>query len=250
MRKYNVQVWLYARYFVKVMLDNVSVLLYTVGLPILFLGLNLNGYFFKTVSLVQYTKLVLPFVAWIIVANTMMMVSEVALLREQGYLKQYASLVVNPSVFIISKAVVNLMLVGIILGLVAVVSTFMFRVAVVAVLWRLWSVLLLVSVPIWGYCLPILSFRLRYQTVSGVINVVTLAVMIGSVAIGHALHLTLTNITANLLSPVYLVMNCFSVLVTGDWHNFLPGYLVACLGLGLVGWVSYRHLQLLPTEGL
>jgi len=250
MRKYNVQVWLYARYFVKVMLDNVSVLLYTVGLPILFLGLNLNGYFFKTVSLVQYTKLVLPFVAWIIVANTMMMVSEVALLREQGYLKQYASLVVNPSVFIISKAVVNLMLVGIILWLVAVVSTFMFRVAFVAVLWRLWSVLLLVSVPIWGYCLPILSFRLRYQTVSGVINVVTLAVIIGSVAIGHALHLTLTNIVANLFSPVYLVMNCFNVFVTGDWHNFLPGYLVACLGLGLVGWLSYWHLQLLPAEGL
>jgi len=87
MRKYNVQVLLYTRYFVKVMLDNVSVLLYTVGLPILFLGLNLKGYFFKPVSLAQYTKLVLPFIAWIIVANTMVMVSEVALLREQGYLK-------------------------------------------------------------------------------------------------------------------------------------------------------------------
>jgi len=250
MRKYNVQVWLYTRYFVKVMLDNVSVLLYTVGLPILFLGLNLKGYFFKPVSLAQYTKLVLPFIAWIIVANTMVMVSEVALLREQGYLKQYASLVVNPSVFIVSKVVVNLMLVGVILGLVAAVSALLFRVAFVAVLWRLWSVLLLVSVPIWGYCLPILSFRLRYQTVSGIINVVTLVVMIGSVAIGHALHLTITNVAANVLSPVYLVMNCFNVLVSGDWRNFLPGYLVACLGLGLVGWLSYRHLQLLPAEGL
>jgi len=79
---------------------------------------------------------------------------------------------------------------------------------------------------------------------------VTLAVIIGSVAIGHALHLTLTNIVAILFSPVYLVMNCFNVFVTGDWHNFLPGYLVACLGLGLVGWLSYRHLQLLPAEGL
>lgn len=250
MQKYGVQVWLYTRYFFKVMLDNVSVMIYTVGLPIFFLVLNLKDELFKPLSLTQFTAHVMPFVAWIIMSNTIVMVGEVALLREQGYLKQYASLVVNPSVFIVSKALVNLGILVVILGLVGGVSAIVWQLELWAVLWRLWGVLLLVSVPIWGYCLPILSFQMRYQTVNGVINVVTLAVMIGSVTIGNWLNVSLTNVAANVLSPVYLVLNCFNVFVTGNWGAFLPGYLVALVGLSLIAWLGYRHLQLLPTEGL
>jgi len=250
MQKYEVQVELYTRYFFKVMLDNISVMIYTVGLPLFFLVLNLKDDLFKSQSLAQFTGHVMPFVAWIIMSNTIVQVGEVVLLREQGYLKQYASLVVNPSVFIVSKALVNLGILVVILGLVAGLSMALFQLAFWTVLWRLLAVLLLVSVPIWGYCLPILSFRMRYQTVNGVINVVTLAVMLGSVAVGNWLNVATTNVFANVLSPVYLVLNCFDVLVTGAWGTFLPGYLVALVSLSAIGWLSYRRLQLLPAEGL
>ncbi len=250
MRKYGSQVWLYSSYFFKVMLDNVGVMLYTVGLPIFFLALNLKSAMFKPLTLSQYTGKVLPFVAWIIFSNTIVMVGEVALLREQGYLKQYVSLVVNPSVFILSKAIVNLGLLLVILALVAGGSAVMFQLPFWALLWRLWGVLIMVSIPMWGYGLPLLSFEWRYQTVTAVMNVLTLAVMLGSVAVGNWLNIKVSNPVASVLSPVYLVMACFDLLVTGHWATFLPAYLSALIGLSLVGMLSYRQLKLLPTEGV
>ena len=250
MRKYIVQVCLYTHYFWQVALDNLGMLLYTVVLPLVFLVLNLKSAFFKPLSMQQFIGTVMPFIAWIIFSNVLMVIADVAMLREQGYLKQYVSLVVNPSVFLVSEMLVSEGLLVVILGLVGAVSGIVFHLPIFGIVWRLWAVLLLVALPVLGYCLPILSLPIRYKSLNAVVNTLMIVVMIGSATIENSTHLAVTTVWLNVLSPIYLVMNTFNLLTTAQWGTFWPAYVATLVVMGLIGIYSYQHLRLLPTEGL
>lgn len=250
MSKYWVQVWLYTRYFFKVAWDNLGLLLYTVALPLVFMVLNMHALFFKPLTLSGFMSNVMAFIAWIIFSNLLMVMADIAMLREQGYLKQYASLVVNPTVFIVSKLLVCLGQLVVILGLVGIACGIVFQLSIVGLVLRLWGVLALTTLPILGYCLPLLSLPVRYKTLNAVVNSILIIVMVAFSAVANLFNFSVANLALNVLNPVYLVLNCFNLLINGNWGHFLPAYLAAFIALGLVGVISYRHLKLLPTEGL
>nr|WP_243463942.1 hypothetical protein [Lactiplantibacillus plantarum] len=99
MHKYSIQVGGYTQYFFKVIRDTPGVLIYTICLPLVFLIMNVSSAFFKPLSLTTYTAQVMPYIGWMIFSNCLTTASNVAILREQGYLKQYRTLVVSPASF-------------------------------------------------------------------------------------------------------------------------------------------------------
>ncbi|AVK60898.1 hypothetical protein C5Z25_03630 [Lactobacillus sp. CBA3605] len=250
MRKYGIQVLLYSQYFLKVMLANLTVLTYTVLVPIILFALNTRGEWFKALTLAQFTTTVMPFVAWMIFSNTLIVIADIAMLREQGYLKQYQALVVKPSVFIVSKALINLLLLGVVLTLVGLGGGLFFKLAPFTIIWRLWVVLLIVYLPIVSGCLPLLSWALRYKTINAIMNLVMLGLAIGSAWLVATFSISLNNIWMNLVNPIFFVTNSFSVLVSGHWMQFLPTYVSVLVVSLLIGHFSYRRFKLLPTEAL
>ncbi len=249
-KKYGIQVAIYTRYFTRIMANNGGLLIYTLILPVVLLLLNNTQALFHTVSNATYTAQMMPFIAWIIFSNTIVAVSMVVTLREKGYLKQYHTLVVNPSVIVVAQLVVNLAELIVMMVLIAVISAVAFKMALLPLVGRLWGMLLLTYVPIVGYCLPLLAVPLREKSLNAAINVVTLLVMFGSVGILTLVNGQIDNLFLNLISPVYLMLNAFQTLSRGAGGHFPLVYASVLLVWIAVGVVSYHHLRLLPTEDL
>lgn len=250
MRKYGVQVAVYTQYFMKVLRDMPGVLVYTICLPLVFLALNVGDAFFKPLTTSAYVEHIMPYIGWMIFSNCLTTAGNIASLREQGYLKQYRTLVVSPSVFIVSQALVNGLLMLSTLFLIAILSSIAFKLAFLPLLGQLWLTLVLVYLPVTCYSLPLIALAWRQRAINTAINAVSLLVIIGSFAINAVLNLHVSNPPLNLISPIYLVNNVFAMLTVGPISQFIATYgviLVILLGLG---WFSYRHLKLLPTEGL
>jgi ABC-2 type transport system permease protein len=153
-------------------------------------------------------------------------------------------------VFIVSQALVNGLLMLSTLFLIAILSSIAFKLAFLPLLGQLWLTLVLVYLPVTCYSLPLIALAWRQRAINTAINAVSLLVIIGSFAINAVLNLHVSNPLLNLISPIYLVNNVFAMLTVGPISQFIATYgviLVILLGLG---GFSYRHLKLLPTEGL
>jgi len=250
MRKYWQQVGIYMQYFLKVAWDNPGVLVYTVCLPLVFLILNTKSYFFQQLSLTQYTDAVVPFVGWMIFTNCLVTVASVGELREQGYLKQYRTLVVNTSVMIVGEALVNLILLLTTLTLIGGLSSFVFQLPLFKLVGLLWSTLGLAYIPVICFCLPLLAVNMRQKTLNTMVNAISLIIIVGSVAVSNLVKLRMDNFVSNLISPLYLISNLFRMLVVMAPSRFILTYLGCLLVLVGVGTWSYRNLKILPTEGL
>lgn len=247
MTKYSVQVWLYTRYFSRMLRDNPGVLLYTICLPLFFLGLNTHANWGQPLSLSQFTSDVLPFIVWIGFANTLVAIGNVGALREDGYLKQYRTLVVAPSVFLVSQLFVNLELLVGLLGGMGVLCGLGFHLAVIPLTLRLWGMLFLTYLPTACFGLPLLALSLRRKTLDALLNVVLIVVMFGSLALSSLV--SLNNPVVNLVSPIYLDLNVFTALATPHVSLAeLGGYGLVVVILSGVGLWSLEHLKLLPAE--
>ena len=212
--------------------------------------MNVSSALFKPLSLATYTTQVMPYIAWMIFTNCLTTASSVAVLREQGYLKQYRTLVVSPAVFIISQALVNLGVILMTLFLIAVLSTMTFKLAFFPLLGRLWLTLLLVYLPVTCYSLPLIALALRRKTVDTVTNALSLIVIVGTFMVSNLLAVSANNPLLNLISPIYLVNNVFAMLSVVPVSHFIMTYLLSLVVLVAIGGLSYRHLKILPTEGL
>ncbi|MDV7720257.1 hypothetical protein GA840_10520 [Pediococcus ethanolidurans] len=250
MCKYGVQIVVYTQYFMKVIRDMPGVLVYTICLPLVFLAINVGDAFFKPLTLDSYVVNVMPYVGWMIFSNCVTTAGNIASLREQGYLKQYRTLIVNPSVFIVSQALVNLVLILSTLLLVAVLSSWVFKLGFLSLLGQLWLTLVLVYLPVTCYSLPLIALAWRLKTIDTAINGLSLLVILGTFAVNTLLTVHASNPVLNLISPIYLVNNVFAMLTVVPINHFIGTYsLILVLFLAL-GWFSYRHIKLLPTEGL
>lgn len=250
MHKYGVQVGIYTQYFSKVIRDTPGVLIYTICLPLVFLVLNVSSALFRPLSLTVYVNQVMPYIGWMIFSNCLMTAGTVATLREQGYLKQYRTLVVSPAVFIVSQALVNLGIILMTLLLVAVLSSVTFKLAFFPLLGRLWLTLLLVYLPVTCYSLPLIALALRRKTVDTVMNALSLIVILGTFMVSNLLAVPASNPLLNLISPIYLVNNVFAMISVAPVSHFIMTYLLSLVVLVAIGLLSYRHLKILPTEGL
>ncbi|WP_047999676.1 hypothetical protein [Lactiplantibacillus herbarum] len=250
MRKYWQQVLIYTQYFSKVAWDNPGVLIYTVCLPLVFLILNTKDHFFQQLTLTQYANSVIPFIGWMIFTNCLVTVASIGELREQGYLKQYRTLVVNVSVLIVSEAIVNLILLLTTLTLIAGLSSLVFQLPFLKLIGWLWLTLGLAYIPVICYCLPLLAVNMRQKTLNTMVNAISLIIIVGSVAVSNLVVLGMSNIFSNVLSPLYLISNLFRMLTVGTASQYILTYSICLVILIIVGAWSYRHLKILPTEGL
>ena len=250
MHKYSVQVGVYTQYFFKVIRDTPGVLIYTICLPLVFLIMNVSSAFFKPLSLTTYTAQVVPYIGWMIFSNCLTTASNVAILREQGYLKQYRTLVVSPAVFLVSQALVSLGIILMTLLLVALLSAITFKLAFLSLLGRLWLTVLLAYLPVTCFGLPLIALALRRKTVDTIENALALIVVVGTFMLSNMLAVSASNPLLNLVSPIYLVTNVFAMISVGPVSHFITTYLLSLIVLLVIGGLSYRHIKILPTEGL
>lgn len=248
MKRYWAQLLIYTRYFSKVLVNNPSVLIYTVCLPVVFLVLNTQKLLFHRLSPTQFGANVVPFIAWIVFSNSLVAITRLGLLREQGYLKQYRTLVVGPSVLVLAELLVTLGEVLIILTLVGLACGLLFRLPPLPLLVQLWEMLLLVYFPTVCTAMPLLAIPLKADTLNNVLNALLFLVMFGSGAVSFFMTPSLTNPLINLVSPVYFEGDVFTALATGALGRYAVTYLLVTGVWAVIGIWSYRHLRLLPTE--
>lgn len=247
MLKYSQQTLIYTRYFAKVMGRNPTVLIYTIGLPIFFLILNTAGHFFKPLTPIQYAANVAPFISWMIFSSALQAVSAVAILREQGYLKQYQSLVTSPSVILVAETLISFIQLGISITLVGGLSGLVFNLPFLPLLAELWLTLLLSFPAAVCFCLPLLAFSAREKTVDALVNLISIGVVFASFGLAAVMTPAIQNPLFNILSPLFLGSFIFRALVSQIGAYPLT-YIISLIVLGIIGYFSYRHLKILPAE--
>ena len=192
----------------------------------------------------------MPYIGWMIFSNCLTTASNVAILREQGYLKQYRTLVVSPAVFLVSQALVSLGIILMTLLLVALLSAITFKLAFLSLLGRLWLTVLLTYLPVTCFGLPLIALALRRKTVDMIGNALAMIIVVGTFMLSNMLTVSANNPLLNLVSPIYLVTNVFAMISVGPVSHFMTTYLLSLIVLLVIGGFSYRHIKILPTEGL
>nr|WP_243683507.1 hypothetical protein [Lactiplantibacillus plantarum] len=81
-------------------------------------------------------------------------------------------------------------------------------------------------------------------------NALALIVVVGTFMLSNMLAVSANNPLLNLVSPIYLVTNVFAMISVGHVSHFMMTYLLSLIVLLVIGGFSYRHIKILPTEGL
>jgi ABC-2 type transport system permease protein len=96
----------------------------------------------------------------------------------------------------------------------------------------------------------LIALALRRKTVDTIVNALALIVVVGTFMLSNMLAVSASNPLLNLVSPIYLVTNVFAMISMGPVSHFMTTYLLSLIVLLVIGGLSYRHIKILPTEGL
>ncbi|NVY96784.1 hypothetical protein HU830_06400 [Lactobacillus sp. DCY120] len=249
MKKYFTQVKIYTKYFFKVAYDNKFVFVYSALFPIIMLIIQSKQLMFQQISIVDFNRYVLPWISWLIFSNVIFSVMDIAVLREQGYFKQYYSLVSNQSVFIMSKLIVNFMVLLVIMFFTGIVCTLLFKMNFFVIFFKLLELIVITYIPLVNICLPLISIPMRQKTIPILANVVMIALLVVSSALINQYDIALSNVLMNLFNPVFFTTDTFGFLTNiVPIRNFLQTYVVVLLLTGIVGVISYQKMLIIPVE--
>lgn len=246
MKEYFLQVKLYTIYFFKISISNKMTFFYSLVLP----GLLLQ---FQILSQLQDIEAVsIIFVSWMgymIINHALIHTFALSLLREDGYLKQYHTIVKSPSIFVIGRTLVgfiHLIWSSLILVFLVTLTTEL-SFAYLALLSL--SVILLTYPPFVMLCSFFLIFRVKSETVITIRNVAANAFMfltfISQVNLSDGI-----NTFIDAISPIALTMNTFFLIAEMDIMGFVITILPTLLIYLLIGTFSLKHMEILPLEGV
>jgi hypothetical protein len=246
MQEYMFQVKMYTEYFLKIALSNKVSYFYSLVLPgiMLYLQLSVQNLEMETVRVISTSWL-----AYMIINHALTYTFKVSFLREQGYLKQYHTLVKDISVFLVSQGLAGLLnLIGSSLIMILLAS-FMSDLSFIIFAVESFLVILLVYPPLVFLFSFFLSFRMRHQTIIVIRNIASSVLMFLTFAM-QSIVPTNINIIIRLLNPLNLTMMLYRVIASMDFLNFGLHILPVLLLYSLIGIVSMKQVAILPVEGL
>lgn len=250
MKKYITQVMIYTKYFYKVTLENKLVFLYTALFPVVMIIIQSKRFFFQKISTTTFTRIVLPWIFWLIFTDILFAVMDIPMLREQGYLKQYSSLLSNNSVFIISKMIINLFIIFITLLCTSIFCAVLFRMNPFGLIFKLLEVLVLTYIPLVGICLPLICIKLKQKSIPVILNLATIALLVISSLIINTFTVKITDVLLNTFDPIYFLNDTFQFLIGNvPALDFFFTFAIVYIMSMLIGFVSYKKMLILPVEG-
>ncbi|WP_158727596.1 hypothetical protein [Levilactobacillus enshiensis] len=223
------------RYFLKVQTTQWIFLIYSILLPLFMIIPNLSTT--AHASLTQMLTIILPWIGFLTFSNAISASSDVIALREQGYLKQYKTLVTSLSVFTVSKQLVWFTMQIAELLLISVVCAVLYHLNLLFI----FSTLLVASVMSYLVLANIFQFLILLPInlkVLSVVNYICFAVAFFlAFSASQFLHLPLWS------NPINFFTFCYRLIVA---PHLLPalGYLAA-LGLSFI--ISRLILRIVNT---
>lgn len=236
------EIELYTKYFLKVSVNNKITLLYRLLFPLIIVSFQMS-------SGNMHPQLVIPWCAYMLFSSAVNTVIEISILREQGYLKQYHTLINGNKVFILSKAIVEFLMMAI--------SSLLF-ILLVAVLnethfWeilRIYPALLLSSmvvyIPLIQLCLFFLTLPLDSQQI----------IAVGNVSMVLTIVLTFFSQKLNLFADFFRLINPIAFIteiinICSGYPINYPLYVYATIIMIYIvgGCLSYKKIRILPQGG-
>lgn len=249
MNKYFIQVKIYTRYFFRVAYDNKIVFIYSAFFPIVMLIIQARQLMFQPISTLDFNRYVLPWISWLIFSDIIFSVMDIAVLREQGYFKQYYSLVTNKSVFIVSKIIVNLVILSLTMLATSIVCSLLFQMGLAVILLKLMELILISFIPLVSICLPLIAMPIKQKTIPVLVNLIMVLLLVISTLLITLYNLKVTNIFMNIIDPVFFISDVFAFLThTIGYAPFLLTYTIVFVITILIGLFSYKKMLILPVE--
>lgn len=246
MREYIFQMKLYTIYFLKVSFSNKPSYFYSLGLPTIMLYLQLS---FQNLNIEHINLIITSWLTYMIINHALTFTFKVSFLREQGYLKQFHTIVKHKSIFLISQALAGLINLAISSILLILLGSIMMNISFIYLVLKTIFVILLIYLPLIMLFSLLLRFQLRYQTIVIIQNIASSVLMF------------LTFITQNFMpfgfnrllffiSPITLTMELFSILIEADILNLFTQIIPVLIVYMLIGILSLNRINILPVEGI
>ena len=239
LRSLFIEIYHYINYFNKLQFGNKLNYIYKIIFPVLIIVFNSGNQYGD--SLVAS---VIPWVSYLIFISGVSVVIETATLREQGYLKQYHTLVSHQSVFIISKFIVEIMFFCMSIVIIYTILCLLYPNDIISMLRLVHSsivsgLVMTISIVFLMSFLLLLDLNLKsLNTLSGIIVMLALAFLYIS---------TFNELGINLINPIFLT-NYFMWAIYQNtqlgYQFFLPIFVY--FGIGIY---SFRCMHILPKEG-
>ncbi|TPR42302.1 hypothetical protein DY124_07830 [Apilactobacillus micheneri] len=249
MKKYIIQTLIYTKYFLKVSYDNKVAFFYSALFPIVMLILQSRSIMFQPISVKNFNSKVLPWISLLIFSYIIYTIIDLIQLREQGYMKQYSSLVINQSVFILSKLIVNIIVLFITTICTAIICSLLFSINPFIMATKLILLVIITYIPLVCICLPLLSLSIKRKTIPILVNIIMIILLIMSFSIFSIYNIKTTNVIMNLIDPLFFINNVF-MFITGNINTigFTKCYCMIFLINLIIGVIGYKKMLILPTE--
>lgn len=241
MRAQCIEVFVFSRYFLKLTLSTPVNYLYKIFLPALLLIMNSIGKSDPELVIRQ----IIPWLSYLLLVAGINVIADYILLREQGYLKQYHTLVSSHWVIFLAKAIVEFLF--LFLSIVAILGLLMliFSSQAVALL-RLLLVALLAATLLYPSFLALASLLFLFRISARTINTYTGLLTLGAIGL---LYISVLSIGWwNLVNPLAVSNH---VLASFYGLEILsPLFLAPPLVYLPLGFYSVSTFNILPLEGI
>lgn len=237
---YN-QLYVYTLYFFKVLKTNKLALIYSALIPTIMMILQTNNQPYDETTLISW-------LSYMIYINSVSVILELADLREQGYLKQYSSIIKSNSIFILSKTIVNLVVLLLSTVFLFIIASFIYGSLLKMLLFKSLIIELLVFFPLVCLNLVFLAFRMKIKTINVVGNIIMFILLILTYLLNSTIFENFMFIS--LINPISFISHFFLVspLNVRLSQLILNLSIVTILYL-IIGIFSYKNLKILPVEG-
>lgn len=243
MREYKNQIIIYTRYFFKVLKSNKLSIIYTTVLPTIMMVMQASSFSKESIK-----QIVIPWLAYMIYVNAFNVVLEIAYLREQGYLKQYSTLIKSNSVFIISKSLVGLLLLVVSTLFFLVIASVMYQRPLLLLGIQAVLIELFIFFPLLSLNLFLLSFQMKVKTISILGNGMMVLIIMATVVVQKVLNAN--SFLVVLINPIALISETFSFFSDEVIGAFDIGtYIIIIAIYLLIGRISYKYMKIIPVEG-
>lgn len=246
MKEYIFQVKMYTNYFLKISISNKFSYFYSLAIPgiMLYLQLPFENHNMEFVYIISTSWL-----AYMIVNHALTYTFKVSFLREQGYLKQYHTIVKDMSIFLSSQGLAGFInLIGSSL-LITLLLAFLTELSFISFATVTTLVILLVYPPLIMLFSFFLSFQMRQQTINMIRNIAS-SVLMFLTFITQNIHPRGMDVLINLFNPIILTMKLYSIILEMDLLNFGIQILPVLIIYVFIGMLSMKHIAILPIEGI
>ena len=226
------------KYFLSVQTTQWIYFVYSIVLPIIMIFGSLNYPVYNNKNIIQ---VILPWIGFITYNNAITSNSDVINLREQGYIKQYKTLISSPYILVFSKHVVWFTMQLIEVLIISIVSYLFFGVNLIA------NALILSLVSLISFFPLAFLFQFLYIMPLSTQTITVFTYIATTIIFFFAFESNKSSLI-NSFNPILFFRSCFDLITSFSFSRFFS-YLFISLILSFIGLIGYKKMNTSPIEG-